>query len=235
MSTPERDIDPLRRDFVLAALAAGLFSLAPHARVRAQDAAGARSIHRLRGQVKVNGAAASAVTVIRGGDLVETGADGEVVFSVEQDAFILRSNARLQLTPPAGASAVVEGLRVFTGALLSVFGKRRHRIETAVATIGIRGTGVYVEVEPDQDYVCTCYGVTELASIDDRESRETVDAGRHDARYILKSGAAGARIRAAPFKNHTDAELTLIESLVGRVPAFGGGYDDYERPRRRTY
>ena len=124
---------------------------------------------------------------------------------------------------------------MFTGALLSVFGSRRHRIQTPLATIGIRGTGVYVEVEPEQDYVCTCYGVTELTAIDDPTSVATVDANHHTPRYIVKDGAAGQRIREAPFKNHTDAELTLIESLVGRLPEFSGDYEGYERPRRRTY
>ena len=79
------------------------------------------------------------------------------------------------------------------------------------------------------------YGVTEIAASDDPNSRETVDAGHHTPRYILGAGASGERIREAPFKNHTDAELTLIESLVGRVPEFSGDYEAYDRPRRRTY
>ena len=233
MNRRDSDIDPVRRDFVLAALAAGLFSLS--APLRAAEGASPRSVHRLSGRVTVNGTAATETTLISGSDRIETADDGEIVFTVSSDAFILRRNSQLQLTPPADNGLVVEGLRLVTGALLSVFAKRQHRIETSVATIGIRGTGVYVEVEPDQDYVCTCYGVTELAAQDDLQSRATVAAGHHEPRYILKSGASGTRIREAPFKNHTDAELTLIEALVGRVPAFSGGADGYERPRRRSY
>ena len=122
-----------------------------------------------------------------------------------------------------------------TGALLSVFARRPHRIAGPIATIGIRGTGVYVEVAEDHDYVCTCYGVTEIGTPDDPASTAVVEAGHHEARYVLAAGAPGARIQPAPFKNHTDAELTLIESLVGRVPEFKGDYEGYERPRRRTY
>lgn len=234
MKRIDTDIDPARREFVLSALAAGIFSFVAPAGLRAAEDGGPRSIHRMRGRVTVNGTAATPTTLIGGSDLIETADDGEVVFTVGRDAFILRRQSHLQLTPPADDSLAVEGLRLVTGALLSVFARRAHRIETTVATIGIRGTGVYVEVEPDQDYVCTCYGVTELAALDDAQSRATVDAGHHEARYVLKSGDAGRRIREAPFKNHTDAELTLIESLVGRVPAFTGG-DGYERPRRRSY
>lgn len=232
MDDHDSDIDPVRRELVLGALAAGLFALpalAPPAR------AAGRSIHQLRGEVAINGASAERTTSIGAGDLIETGASGLIIFTVQQDAFILRRNSRLQLSPPPEDSSIVQGLRMFTGALLSVFGSRRHHIQTPVATIGIRGTGVYVEVEEEHDYVCTCYGVTELASSADPNSRATVDAAHHSARYILRDGDVGQRIREAPFKNHTDAELTLIESLVGRLPEFSGDYDGYERPRRRSY
>ncbi|MGR8918673.1 MAG: hypothetical protein ACU85V_03565 [Gammaproteobacteria bacterium] len=231
MDSEDQDIDPRRRQLVLSALAAGAFAVRPGPDARAAS----RSVHRLRGAVSVNGVPLGPDGEIGAGDLVETGADGMVIFSVARDAFILRRNARLQLSPAPADSGIVEGLRVFTGALLSVFGSRRHRITTGVATIGIRGTGVYVEVEPDRDYVCTCYGVTELAANADAASRETVTAGQHTPRYVLRDGPAGERIREAPFKNHTDAELMLIESLVGRVPEFSGDYEGYDRPRRRRY
>ena len=45
---------------------------------------------------------------------------------------------------------------------------------------------------------------------------------------ILAAGAPGSRIRPAPVINHTDAELTLIESLVGRVLPFGPSVNRYE-------
>lgn len=232
MEHDDNELDPQRRDVVLGALAAGVFCAQPWLAAGVHAAGG---IHTLKGDVRVNGTAAARGGAVAAGDLVETGTDGLVIFTVAKDAFILRHNSRLQLSPPPETPGVVEGLRVFTGALLSVFGSRRHRIRTPVATIGIRGTGVYVEVEPEHDYVCTCYGVTELGAVDDPQSTATVDAGHHTPRYILKDGPAGQRIREAPFKNHTDAELTLIESLVGRVPEFSGDYEGYDRPRRRNY
>lgn len=231
MVPDDDDIDPRRRQLVLSALASGVFAAGFHpGEVRA-----AGRIHSLRGAVSVNGTPIDATGAIAPGDRVRTGADGFIIFTVERDAFILRRNSELELSPPPQDNLIVEGLRVVSGALLSVFASRRHTLRTPFATIGIRGTGVYVESEPDRDYVCTCYGETDLAAIDDAQSRETVSAGHHTARYILAAGTSGERIRKAPFINHTDAELTLIESLVGRVPAFDGAYDGYERPRRRTY
>lgn len=96
-----------------------------------------------------------------------------------------------------------------------------------------RGTGLYVEAERERTYVCACYGITDLAALSDPSSRETIESDHHDEpRYILASGAPGIRIRSAPVINHTDFELTLIESLVGRVPPFGAGGGGYQREER---
>jgi hypothetical protein len=118
---------------------------------------------------------------------------------------------------------------MLTGALLSVFGSRETRIATPLATIGIRGTGVYVESDPERSYVCTCYGEALLSSVDDPSSNESIVSQQHDApRYILASGGSGERIRPAPFVNHTDEELAIIEGLVGRdtpFAVFGSGFD----------
>jgi hypothetical protein len=106
---------------------------------------------------------------------------------------------------------------------------------TKNASIGIRGTGVYMESDPEQTYFCTCYGTADIASADDPTSRETVISRQHDRPlYILTGQQAGQNIRRAPFINHTDQELMLIEALVGRTPPFVFPRDDYRQPRR-TY
>ena len=104
---------------------------------------------------------------------------------------------------------------------------------TKNATIGIRGTGVYMESDPEQTYFCTCYGVADVSATNDPESKETVAAKHHDKPlYILGNEPKGKNIRPAPFVNHTDQELMLIESLVGRVPPFVFPMEDYNAPRR---
>ena len=50
--------------------------------------------------------------------------------------------------------------------------------------------------------------------------------------YIVADGGPGKNIRNAPFINHTDQELTLIEALVGRTPPFLFPNDVYNAPRR---
>ena len=107
------------------------------------------------------------------------------------------------------------------------------QVHTATATIGIRGTGFYVESDPEQTYFCTCYGTTDVAASADPASNTTVVSYHHDRPlYIVKGQAQGNNIRNAPFINHTDQELTLIEALVGRTPPFVFANDAYSAPRR---
>ena len=115
-----------------------------------------------------------------------------------------------------------------TGAVLSVFGDGRRQLRTPSANIGIRGTAVYLEVEPSRTYVCTCYGEAVLEPRGDPAARETVRTLHHEQpRYIMAEGAPQMIMRA-PVVNHTDAELVFLESLVGREPPFvGKGFKPY--------
>jgi hypothetical protein len=105
--------------------------------------------------------------------------------------------------------------------LLSVFSKRptgqRLDLSASTATIGIRGSGVYLEVEPDLTYLCTCYGQVAVNANDNPDDDELITTTNHDSpRYISRIPSQGTRIRSAPVKNHTNTELRLLENLVGR-------------------
>ena len=172
-----------------------------------------KGVYRVRGDVRINGRPAQRGDEIHTGDTVTTGPNSELVFVIERDAFMVRQNSSVSF----GADV----MRVVTGAILSVFatGKPR-RIETPTATIGIRGTGIYIESEPARTYVCICYGEAEIASSGDPAAREVVRTKHHEApRYVMASGAP-QMLMQAPVLNHTDAELTMLESLVGRRPPF---------------
>jgi len=235
--------DDLRRRALIRGLAAALFSagLSP-GRAIAADIFGTRpaklpegqSIYRITGDVRVNGAAATLKTRIGATDTVETAKDAEIVFVVGESSFIQRGASRVTLESQERGSMFISGFRLVTGALLSVFPKRRAlALSTSTATIGIRGTGVYLESEPKLTYFCTCYGVADVAATNDRESKDTVEARQHDKPlYILEGEKSGRNIRRAPFINHTDQELMLIETLVGRTAPFVFPKDDYIGPRR---
>jgi hypothetical protein len=181
-----------------------------------------KGVYRVRGEASVNGVAARTGMQVKPGDTVATAGGGEIVFVVERDAFLLRQSSRLEV---GGAAADV--LRLVTGALLSVYQPGvRKTLQAQTATIGIRGTGLYVESAADKTYVCTCYGEAELVPLGDPGAGETVRTRYHEQpRYILPKGAAQMMAKA-PVINHSDAELMLLESLVGRSVPFdpAGGY-----------
>jgi len=180
-----------------------------------------RGIYRVRGEVEVNGQPAREGATVGAGDAIRSGADGEIVFVVGRDAMLVRRNSNVSL--------LADGFRAVTGAVLSVFAAgARREIRTETAVIGIRGTGVYIEAEAARTYVCTCFGETILEPVGDPASREIVRTRHHEQpRYIMAAGSP-QMLMQAPVINHSDAELILLEGIVGRRPPFvGQGYRPY--------
>ena len=210
-----------RRKFLLQAVPSVGLGVALAA-VRSALAQGAQppGIYRTDGVVRLNGVPARPGMLVRAGDIVETGARAQTVFVAGSDAFLLRAGTRLETS---GREAFIGVLRIVTGKVLSVFGPGERRIETATATVGIRGTGIYVESEPERTYVCTCYGVADLQPRNEPGLRETVSTKHHEQPRYIYSGHAmpvDKMMEKAPVVNHTDAELVLLESLLGRKPPF---------------
>ena len=233
--------DDPRRRWLIKALAAGLVATSlPERAAMSAEATPARpgrlppgrSIFRLSGEVRVNGTPANQQTTLSSTDILETGPRSELVFVVGDNAMILRESSRLELSTATGES-VLGALRLLAGKLLSVTRNRRLQVNTSTATIGIRGTGFYIESEPQQTYFCTCYGTTDVVASSDPASRDTIVARQHDKPvYIVGGAPQGQAIRRAPFINHTDQELMLIESIVGRTPPFVFPGSAYSGPRR---
>jgi hypothetical protein len=137
------------------------------------------------------------------------------MFVVGEDAYLLRENSRVEL---GGRELFVDALRLVTGRLMGVFGKGGdRRISTPAATIGIRGTGAYLEAEDARTYFCLCYGDAEIATTDGA-ARDAFSTRHHDSpRYIYGDGRANP-ITGARVSNHTDEELIMLEALVSRRP-----------------
>ena len=194
-----------------------------------------RSIFELKGDVRVNGTRADEKTVIKPTDTITTGSNSYLIAAVGSNAFIVRDNSTLELS--GGGQLLRSAFRLITGKFLGVFGKltakEQFTVTTPLATIGIRGTGLYAEADADKTYLCTCYGTTQLASVADPSATEDIVSKHHDApRYILAQPEGGKRIIPAPFINHTDLELMTLEALVGRKVPFGLPDTKYEAPRR---
>lgn len=233
--------DEKRREYLVKLLTLSALTATPLSVVQAawwgsapKKLAEDKSIFSLEGDVRVNGERADLATRIKGGDRVSTLKDSEVVFAVGGDSFIMRSNSEMEIE---GGGFFVDALRMLTGSVLSVFGKRSGQqqltMNSSTATIGIRGTGVYMESEPGLTYLCTCYGQVGLYNNGDLNDSELITATHHDApKYITDKKVRGTAIRPAPFKNHTDAELKILEAIVGREVPFGIESELYKGERR---
>ena len=211
-----------RRNFILRLAAsgglgaAGLSGFMSRALAKG-DLPAIPGVNRLEGKATVNGREAKVGTPVGPKDRVTTGPGSQAVIVIRDDAFLLRSNTTLEFAESQG---VLSRILIEAGSVLSVFGKKPVQIRARQATIGIRGTGAYLEVLPSEIYFCLCYGEADLDG-PGMATRNIVT--RHPEQPLLiPEGAAAMRAEPGPFRNHSDAELTLLESLVGREPPFQG-------------
>src|SRR3954469_16461001 len=197
-----------RRHFV-AALGSAILPLAASAQARIGV------IRDLSGEVTLNGFAAARQSALQAGQTIATGADGHVRFTVGNDAFFLRPNSRIRLDASRPAEPFIDLLRLLTGALGATFERgMRRTLVTPTSTIGIRGTGVYLEAAPQWTYACTCFGTTEVSS--SMNEAFEVAAQNHAARLIRP----GVPIACAGMERHTNEEIAALEALVGRPNTF---------------
>lgn len=178
----------------------------------------APGIHRITGSVMLNGTPAREGLLVRPGDTLTTGPGAEVIYVIGQDAYLQRERSTVSFAGDAVASV----MRVVTGKILSVFGKGYKQLVTPAASIGIRGTGCYIEAEEKRVYFCLCYGAAEIAPVADPSRIERIETRHHDHPVYIHNDDAMPMMANATVINHTDAELTMLEALVGRRPPFHG-------------
>lgn len=221
----------LRRRVIGALAAAGLLGPAGISGViRDTLAAGttpvAPGMHRIRGTVTLNGQQAREGQLVRAGDTIVTGPGSEAIYVIGQDAYLQREKSSVSFAGTgvgaAAGAAAANVMRVITGGILAVFGKGEKKLIVPTATIGIRGTGCYIEAEAKQVYFCLCYGIAEVAPNADPRQVERIETTHHDHPITIHHDDAMPMMAPATVKNHTDAELVLLENLVGRWPPFYG-------------
>ena len=178
-------------------------------------------LHRLEGSATINGKPATAGAKVNLGDRIATGAKSSAVVVQKGDAFLMRADTVIEIK---GDNGVLTDLLVASGRVLSVFAKKPVTVKAAVATIGIRGTGAYLEVEKDSVYFCLCYGEAVIEG--PQMEPKTVKTSHHESPLLLTTTTPAMTAQPGPFRNHTDEELVMLEALVGREPPFmkGGKY-----------
>lgn len=200
-----------RRSFMKAAAAwtsMGGFTAA-HAQQRS-------NIVELVGDAQVNGSRLTPQTILQTGDRIETGPNSNLIFVIGNASFQVRQNSRLAVERGNSLNAV-SVLRLLTGAVASAFGKGTNRqIVTPTLTAGIRGTGVYTEVRPAQNfrsYFCNCYGSVDVAAGGERLLSK---ADYHQAFWAEAAPVEGKILRPAGAINHTDEELEVLARLINQ-------------------
>lgn len=198
-----------RRSFLQVGTAIGIGLFIP-------GLARAANVKELSGTVYINKKRATMESMIMSGDLVTTGHSGRISFSIDGDAFLLKERTSVRVGEKT--SEVINSLRLLTGKLLSVFEKGREReIITTNAIIGIRGTACFLHVMPKDTYFCNCYGKTDLRA---KDFKEVFEADHHNAHMLHFDGSDFMGMDLMKVKDHTDDELRLLESYVGRIPPF---------------
>ena len=188
-----------------------------------------RGIQSIQGTVTVNGVMAKVGTIVKVGDRISTSANkgSSAVIVIGNDAYMLREDTTIifqasKKNMAVGAVEVLESLLISSGKVLSVFAKRPPSqavvLRARSATIGIRGTGCYVEVYDRRTYFCLCYGE---ATVDGAGmATKTIRTTHHEQPIWLDENNGIMRTEKADFGNHADAELILLEKLTGREPPF---------------
>lgn len=171
------------------------------------------NVVQLSGDALLNNSRLRPGQAIQTGDQVQTGPGANLVFVMGNASFLVRQNTMMTVERGDTLNAV-SLLRMVTGAVASVWSKGSNRsIITPTLTVGIRGTGVYTEVLPEQDnlsYFCNCYGTVELSS---GGVKKTSQAEYHQAFW---SQADGVALSPAGAINHTDEELEFLAQLMGQ-------------------
>jgi hypothetical protein len=144
------------------------------------------------------------------------------VVVVGKDAYLMREGTHVVFEQSKASPGIVSEVLVATGKLLSVFERRGSQgvsIRAQSATIGIRGTGCYLEIHEGRTYFCLCYGEAQIAG-GGMASTRALKTQHHESPVWLDERGGIMKVESAGFSNHNDDELILLEKLTGREPPF---------------
>ena len=177
------------------------------------------------GRVFINKVPITKQLQVRPSDEITTLANSKAIILYENEVYQIRENTTFIL--PSGISKDNTS-NLVTGSVLAAFtpGKPRKMKIGGLATLSIRGTGIYARSDNEGVHYCLCYGHSTLASHDHSVDLDTVSKFHKDL-IVLKDG----NIRTPKFTerklDHTSRENIELEKLLNRPSPFGGGYRDF--------
>ena len=191
-----------RRNFITGATAAALLPHIAKAGEATKLISGAADIEKIGNVVTVQGG------------------DSHALMKLGKNAFLVKPQSQISFELD-DSGMHVRAAKILKGAVHAAFDpqdKGQRNVLTDFATIAIRGTAHYVEVEAalKRTYSCCCYGHIHV-SANQGTAAETQKTTYHDARIITARGD----IKPAPYSvplNHYDDTLVEMERCVNRAP-----------------
>ena len=180
---------------------------------------------KIEGKVLLNKKPTIQGALVKSADEITTLPNSKAVVLYEDEVYQIRENTTFIL--PSGANKDNTS-NLVTGAVLAAFtpGKPRKMKIGSLATLSIRGTGIYARSDNEGVHYCLCYGRSTLASHDHSVDLDTLSKFHKDL-IVLKDG----NIRTPKFTerkfDHTSQENIQLEKLLNRPSPFGGGYRDF--------
>jgi hypothetical protein len=182
-------------------------------------------IKSLEGKVLLNKLSVSKGAPVKSADEITTLANSKATILYEDEVYQIRENTTFVL--PSGVNKDNTS-NLVTGSVLAAFtpGKPRKMKIGGLATLSIRGTGIYARSDNEGVHYCLCYGHSTLASHDHSVDLDTASKFHKDL-IVLKDG----NIRTPKFTerklDHTSRDNIELEKLLNRPSPFGGGYRDF--------
>lgn len=179
-----------------------------------------------RGHIVINGKKVQSINDVKvnaNSKIEVKGNDSFVQFKIKDDAFKISKDANIQFK----GKKHVSNIKVKKGRLLAVFKTGRDRkIATHNATMGIRGTAVFIEtISKSETKFCTCYGKTTVSDKSNKNSARELEATHHKSVQIMDGKVENTNLfyglgQILLEPTHSDNELRDLEAMVGRIPAF---------------
>ena len=188
-------------------------------------AADSNLIQKIEGKVLLNKKPATQGALVKSADEITTLPNSKAVVLYEDEVYQIRENTTFVL--PSGVNKDNTS-NLVTGSVLAAFtpGKPRKMKIGGLATLSIRGTGIYARSDNEGVHYCLCYGHSTLASHDHSVDLDTASKFHKDL-IVLKDG----NIRTPKFTerklDHTSRDNIELEKLINRPSPFGGGYRDF--------
>ena len=200
---------------------AGISGLIQEALARG-DVPVVKGVNSLSGSATINGMPAKVGMPLKAGDIVSTSSGSMAVLVIGKDAFMLRPSTNVTFQESKTKPGLVDCLLVATGKILAVFAPRGAEelvIKVPHASVGIRGTGCYLEVHEGRTYFCLCYGAAAINGVGMAQPK-MLKATHHETPVWLDDRGGIMKVEKAGFVNHNDDELIMLEKLNGREPPF---------------